>query len=155
MKNLLLITAAFLMTTGAAIASPGHGKMKVGEPGKADKVDRVVEILMKETDDGDMLFEPNNLKVEKGETIRFVIKNVGELEHEFVLDTHEEVQKHKVVMEKFPEMEHEDDNSLRLDEGKNGEIIWKFSNGGDFQFACLIPGHYESGMKGEIKVSGH
>ncbi len=155
MKNILLITTAIVMSAGAAMASPGHGKMKVGEPGKADQVDREVQILMKETDDGDMLFEPNTLKIKNGETIRFIIKNVGELEHEFVLDTHEEVQKHKAVMEKFPEMEHEDDNSIRLDEGKEGEIIWKFTNGGEFQFACLIPGHYESGMKGEIAVAGH
>ena len=72
-----------------------------------------------------------------------------------MLDSHKEIMKHKAVMEKFPEMEHDDPNSVRLEEGKNGEVIWTFSNGGKFEFACLIPGHYEAGMKGAIKVSTH
>ena len=61
--------------------------------------------------------------------------------------------KHKAVMEKFPDMEHADANSIRLAPGKTGEIVWTFSNAGDYVFACLIPGHYESGMKGNIQVS--
>ncbi len=39
---------------------------------------------------------------------------------------------------------------IRLDEGGSGEVIWTFSNAGTFEFACLIPGHYESGMHGAI-----
>jgi len=40
-----------------------------------------------------------------------------------------------------------------LDEGRSGEVIWTFSNAGTLEFACLIPGHYESGMHGPIVVS--
>ena len=110
---------------------------------------------MYETDDGEMLFEPKALSVEQGETIRFEIVNAGENEHEFVLDSYEKNQEHKALMAKFPEMEHDDPNSVRLEEGEKGEIIWEFSNQGEFEFACLIPGHYESGMKGVLKVAGH
>ena len=160
MKKILLITASLLASTAIVYAGGTHegghaDKMAVGKPGKSGHENRTIEITMKETDDGDMIFEPNTLKVKKGETIRFIIKNAGELEHEFVLDSHKEIMKHKAVMEKFPEMEHDDPNSVRLEEGKNGEVIWTFSNGGQFEFACLIPGHYEAGMKGAIKVSTH
>lgn len=127
--------------------------MKVGTPGDSSKVDRVIEVSMKETDDGDMIFEPNILYIKKGETIRFVVKNTGELEHEFVLDDHEKLMEHKLIMEKAPEMEHDDPNSIRLIEGTDGEVVWTFTNTGAFEFACLIPGHYEAGMKGTINVT--
>jgi uncharacterized cupredoxin-like copper-binding protein len=108
---------------------------------------------MKETDDGDMIFEPDSIKVNKFETVRFLVKNIGELEHEFVMDEHENILKHKDAMAKMPEMEHEDPNAVRLIEGTDGEIIWTFTTAGTFEFACLIPGHYESGMKGTIQVA--
>lgn len=130
-----------------------HATMTVGVPGDASKVSRSINVVMKETDSGDMLFEPAQVKVRNGETIRFVIQNQGELEHEFVLDDHAGVMEHKAAMEKFPEMEHDDPNSLRLEPGNGGEVIWQFTNSGDFEFACLIPGHYDAGMKGTLKVS--
>ena len=51
------------------------------------------------------------------------------------------------------DMEHDDPISVRLDPGMEGEVIWTFANEGSFEFACLIPGHYESGMHGPITVN--
>jgi uncharacterized cupredoxin-like copper-binding protein len=129
-----------------------HGDMAVGEPGKKEEVSQTVTITMKETDDGDMVFEPKSVNVVKGQTVLFTVKNVGELVHEFVLDDHKSVMKHKALMEKFPDMEHDDPNAVTLEPGKTGEVFWKFSNSGTFEFACLIPGHYDSGMKGGLTV---
>ena len=36
--------------------------------------------------------------------------------------------------------------------GKTGEIVWTFNRAGEFEFACLIAGHYQGGMVGTIKV---
>ena len=161
MKTLLIASASFLAMTALATADGTHSgsscdnMMAVGQPGKASEVSRTIEVIMKETDDGEMLFEPKEINVKKGETIRFTVMNKGELEHEFVLDNHENVMTHKAAMSKMPEMEHDDPNSVRLDSGMDGEVIWTFSNAGPFEFACLIPGHYESGMKGDITVAGH
>ena len=160
MKSLLIASASFLAMTALASASGSHAgghddMMAVGTAGKASEVSRTIEVTMKETDGGEMLFEPKEIKVEKGETIRFAVINKGELEHEFVLDNHEGVMEHKALMEKMPEMEHDDPNSVRLDPGMDGEVIWKFANAGPFEFACLIPGHYDSGMKGMLTVTGH
>lgn len=167
MRYLLTITTALLLSTSLSFATGSHtgshdeetkvedGKMAAGKPGEASAVTRTVEVKMYETDDGEMLFEPNAFSVKQGEIIRFAITNAGENEHEFVLDTFEKNQEHKAVMAKFPEMEHDDPNSVRLEEGEKGEIIWNFSNSGEFEFACLIPGHYESGMKGALSVASH
>ncbi len=169
MKNLLLTTAiAFTLSApafGAGSHSGGHDEAKVdnhaadhaammmvGKPGTAEDVDRTVDVIMRETDDGEMIFEPASFDIEPGETIRFKVKNAGELEHEFVLDTIEQNVVHKAMMAKM-DMEHDDPNSIRLDAGGEGEVIWTFANEGNFEFACLIPGHYESGMHGPITVS--
>jgi uncharacterized cupredoxin-like copper-binding protein len=161
MKTLSIASMALLAMTGLAVASGTHSgghddmMMAVGVPGKASEVSRTIEVIMKETDGGEMIFEPREINVKKDETIRFIVMNRGELEHEFVLDNHEGVMEHKALMEKMPEMEHDDPNSVRLDPGMNGEVIWKFANAGPFEFACLIPGHYDSGMKGMLRVTGH
>lgn len=174
MKNLLLTTAlAFTLSAPAYAAgshdgghdevktedahnhgdhTEEHAEMMIGKPGDASEVDRTIDVTMRETDDGDMIFEPASLEIAKGETIRFNIMNKGELEHEFVIDTIEGNAEHKEMMAKM-DMEHDDPNSVRLDEGGTGEVIWSFANEGTFEFACLIPGHYESGMHGPITVS--
>jgi uncharacterized cupredoxin-like copper-binding protein len=36
--------------------------------------------------------------------------------------------------------------------GKTGEVIWNFNRPGEFDFACLIAGHYSVGMIGRITV---
>lgn len=160
MKSIIASFTLALLATSVAFAggthSGGHDDKKgAGKPGVASDVTRTVEVKMYETDDGEMLYDPKSIAVKQGETIRFAIVNAGENEHEFVLDTFEKNQEHKAQMAKFPEMEHDDPNSVRLDEGEKGEIVWEFSNNGEFEFACLIPGHYESGMKGVLKVAAH
>ncbi|KXF75026.1 copper oxidase [Paramesorhizobium deserti] len=157
MKALIL---GFLAVTFASPAfasgshAGGHGEaMAVGEPGKKAKVTATIRVTMKETDDGKMLFTPSSFKVRKGQTVRFVIRNAGELDHEFVLDEESQIMEHKATMEKFPEMEHDDPNAIRLASGQSGEIVWKFSNDGMFKIACLIPGHYDAGMHGDINVA--
>ncbi|WP_322866608.1 copper-binding protein [Aquicoccus sp. G2-2] len=163
MKNLLITTALTFALSAPAFASGAHDgghdadpahdapAMMAGMAGDAAKVDRTIDVVMRETDDGDMLFEPKSFEFARGETIRFNVTNKGELEHEFVLDTVEGNAEHKAMMAKMA-MEHDDPNSIRLDAGMSGEVIWAFTNAGRFEFACLIPGHYESGMHGPITV---
>jgi uncharacterized cupredoxin-like copper-binding protein/Cu/Ag efflux protein CusF len=157
MKTAYMTAATLLLSASLAAASPGHSgghhDMAVGEPGDEAKVTRTIDVTMFENDDGEMLFQPNTLEVEQGQTIRFNIVNDGEIEHEFVLDEKEKNVEHRELMMRFPEMEHDDPNAIQLDAGERGSIVWTFTNAGTFEFACLIPGHYESGMHGAIEVS--
>jgi len=150
-----LVLAAFATPAFASGTHEGghHGAMAVGEPGKKAQATQTIRVSMKETDDGKMIFTPNTFKVRKGQTIVFSIKNAGELDHEFVLDQEDKIMEHKAVMEKFPEMEHDDPNAVRLEPGKSGEIVWKFTNDGTFKIACLVPGHYDAGMHGDVTVA--
>lgn len=155
--GIVVFSSTFALFGNGAFAAGshvgGHGELPVGEPGKKSQVDRTVKVVMKETDDGKMLFEPSELIVQQGETIRFAIENKGETDHEFVLDDAVRMEEHKKLMMEFPEMEHDDPNSVRLEPGKKGDVIWRFSNAGSFIFGCLIPGHMESGMHGPVEVT--
>lgn len=151
------VLGALLMSASVATAGPGgaghshDGESAYGKPGNPKKPARLVQVTMQESD-GKMLFFPNKLEVKRGEQIRFKLVNNGELAHEFVLATVEENRKHAEEMKKNPDMEHDDPNSKRLEPKKSGEIVWQFTKAGEFEFACLIPGHLEAGMKGTIVV---
>ena len=93
------------------------------------------------------------MKFEIGQTVKINLINKGELQHEFVMDTEDGILKHKIEMENMPDMDHNDPNSLRLNPNEKGEILWTFSSSGVFEFACLIPGHYELGMHGKLTVN--
>jgi uncharacterized cupredoxin-like copper-binding protein len=157
-KTLLL--AAILATSGLAIAHTDqpHGN-KTGPVKKEQKewgiagdnkaVVRTVEFKM--TDN--MRFTPDTLDVKQGETLRLVIKNGGAVLHEFVLGTKKDLDEHAAMMVKFPTMEHDEPYMAHVAPGKSGEIVWTFNRAGDFDFACLIAGHYQAGMVGKVKVA--
>ena len=109
---------------------------------------RTIEIRM--TDN--MRFAPERIEVREGETVRFVIRNDGKMMHEMVIGTQKELDEHAALMVKFPNMEHDEPYMAHVGPGKRGEIVWNFNRAGEFQFACLIAGHYQGGMKGTITV---
>lgn len=147
------LTAASIDAARAGAGPKGHthATFNAGAPGDAKRPFRIVEMTAKETDKG-MAFEPAKIVVEQGEQIKFIIKNVGELAHEFMLDSFEANAKHAIAMQKNPEMEHDDPNGKRTESKKQSELIWRFTKLGTYEFACLIPGHYEAGMKGVVEV---
>jgi uncharacterized cupredoxin-like copper-binding protein len=135
----------------AVRAHEDHGHFSAGEPGDPKKPARVVKVKMFE-DGKKMLYEPSLIEVRRGEQVRFVLENSGDEDHEFVLATITENKKHGEMMKKFPDMEHDDPNAKRVMTYGSGELVWKFTKRGEFEFACLIPGHYEAGMHGKIIV---
>lgn len=72
--------------------------------------------------------------------------------HEMVIGTKPVLDKHAELMLKNPNMEHDEPYMAHVAPGKTGEIIWKFNRSGNFEFACLMAGHYQAGMIGKIEV---
>ena len=147
---LLLAMALAALTTTSALADV----TELGKAGKKKDAKRTIQITMNETADGKMAFFPGKLDFKEGETVILSFTNTGKTDHEFVMDSDENVQKHREVMKKNPDMVHADDNTIRVEPGKKGVIIWKFAKAGEYKFACMIPGHYEAGMSGPLKVTG-
>ena len=171
--GLALLTASGPLAMSAAFAagshSGGHHHFEFGAPGKPEEVTRTIEVALE-----DIYFEPESIQVKAGETIRFVLQNKGELVHEFNIGTPHMHEEHQAEMEMMVDhgvleldkinyemmkmemadgttMEHDDPNSLLLEPGTSGEIIWTFVKPMALEFACNIPGHYDAGMAGRFE----
>ena len=163
-KKIIIIFFSFFFSTLSHSASMNM----IGEKGDPNKVDRVVNIKMY-----DNYYEPNVVKIKKGETIKFIVENLGELVHEYNIGTKEMHVKHQPEMQKLIDHEiilgdkidrikmkkmskmdhslgHSHANSVMLEPKKTGELIWKFSKDIKLEMACNIPGHYETGMVGNL-----
>jgi uncharacterized cupredoxin-like copper-binding protein len=120
-----------------------------GIAGESKAVRRSIEITMSDR----MRFKPDRITVKQGETVRLVFRNQGRQLHEFVLGTRQELEEHAALMLKFPDMEHDEPYMAHVPPGKSGTITWTFNRAGDFDFACLVAGHYQAGMVGKITVT--
>jgi uncharacterized cupredoxin-like copper-binding protein len=149
----ILMSIAAMLPAAAAPGAAGHSHelYSAGEPGNPKKPARVMLVTMREGS-GKMMFFPDRIEVKRGEQIRFIMNNNGLLDHEFVLATPNENVKHAEEMKKNPDMEHADPNALRVKPKQRGEIVWRFTKRGTFEYGCLIPGHREAGMTGTIVV---
>lgn len=158
LARLLLIGApallpAALLAHGARHATGSSEPVREQKPwgiaAAAKEARRTVDIRMGD----DMRFSPSHIGVREGETVRLRIANGGRLLHELVIGTREELQAHAELMKKHPGMEHDEPYMAHVNPGQKGEITWTFNRPGDFEFACLIPGHFEAGMRGTIRVT--
>lgn len=162
MKKLLTgVCAAAFLAGGLQVLAHGpqeHGKKAAkkisteekpfGREGDPKKVTRTVKVDMADT----MRFTPDTLTVKAGDTVKFIVKNNGAQLHEMVIGTQKELKEHAELMLKFPTMEHDEPYMAHVEPGKQEVIVWQFTKPGEFHFGCLIPGHFEAGMKGKIVV---
>lgn len=175
LRNRLAFAACVLAFSVSAVASPGSHP-EIGQPAAAASATRTVNIEMT-----DLAFSPKTLEVKAGETVRFVLINKGQLLHEFNLGDaamHAEHQKEMLKMQQsgamtttgmdhagmdhgamgqgsmpMAGMTHDDPNSVLVEPGKTAELTWTFSGTRDLEFACNVPGHYQAGMVGTLKVA--
>ena len=125
----------------------GHGPA-IGVPGDPARVDRTIVVEMRDSFE----FSPAEISVRAGETVRIVAINKGKHLHELVLGTRQYLHEHQEMMKAQPAMPHDEPHMVRVEPGKSGAIVWRFTVAGDFAFACLVDDHYESGMAGTLRV---
>ena len=161
MKKIFLILVVSLFYNTTLFADKN---MKIGSKGKLSDVTRTIKVKMY-----DNYYEPNTFKIKKGETVKFEVKNLGELVHEFNIANPMMHIKHQPEMELMVENEillgdridkdkmqkmaamdksmgHSHSNSVLLAPKEEGTLIWKFENAVNIEIACNVPGHYQAGM---------
>ena len=160
-RSLIAATAASVLASASRVlahvdqkhpARSGPAKKEQkdwGIAGNAGQAKRSIDVGMSDN----MRFTPDRIAVKLGETLRFVVRNNGKQMHEFVIGTQAENAKHAELMLKFPNMEHDEPYMAHVPPGKTGQIVWTFNRAGQFEFACLIAGHYPAGMVGTVYVS--
>lgn len=148
------------MTDHEPMAGHDHGAAETGpsfgRPGNPAQVSRTVRIDMTDT----MRFTPDTITVHRGDTVRFVIHNRGQVLHEMVLGSPDVLKAHQEMMRQMaaapadgPHHDHaHGPNMAHVPPGQTGEIVWQFTEPGPVDFACLLPGHFEAGMKGRVIV---
>jgi len=133
-------------------AARSHQEQKAwGIAATATEATRTIHIGMGD----DMRFTPDRIELRHGEVVKFTVTNSGKLLHELVIGTRRELDEHAAAMLKSTAMHHGDVTALHVSGGGTGELVWRFNRAGDFDFACLIPGHYQAGMKGSIHVAAN
>ena len=169
----LSLAGVLLALSLSVMASPA-GHFDFGQPAPAASATRTVQVEMT-----DIAFSPTSLEVKAGETVRFVLVNKGQLLHEFNLGNaamHAAHQKEMLDMQQsgmltptgkggmdhaamghgsmdMPGMQHDDPNSVLVEPGKTAELTWTFTRADNLEFACNVPGHYQAGMVGKVKVA--
>jgi len=156
----LLLAAAL---SASSLSSYAHGDAKhgkkqagpisteelaFGREGDPKKAKRTIRVDMSDA----MRFTPAVLTINRGDTVKFVVKNNGKLMHEMVIGTMKELKEHAEVMKKHPTMEHDEPYMAHVAPGKTETVVWQFTRAGEFHFGCLVPGHFEAGMVGTITV---
>lgn len=152
--TLLALFTAFPPTASAHgsphsnTATPEVIETAFGRTGDPKRVSRTIDVSLHDA----MRFEPAEITVRQGDTIRLRIRNAGRLLHELVIGSEEELARHAALMRANPDMAHEAPYMAHVNPGQAGEIVWQFSRAGTFKYGCLVPGHFEAGMVGTIKV---
>jgi uncharacterized cupredoxin-like copper-binding protein len=156
----LFVVFAFAAVAASAIAQEherhhGHDHSKAagtafGRAADPVKAQRTIVVEMR-----DFEFSPSEITVKAGEIVRFVVTNAGKHPHEMVLGTMQDLKEHNEMMKQHPGMHHDEPHMAHVAPGKSGVIGWQFTKPGEFYFGCFIDNHFEIGMIGRIRVTGH
>ena len=137
---------------GFACHAPGHFEVGmlgyfvvVGPdvPKAGTKADpRLVEVSM----DDQLTFMPMEIPVTKGETVRFLLTNIGSVTHEFAVGPKDKVDADEVDGVIVVEADEITAHKLKV-------LDYTFDGSGPYGFACHEPGHFEAGMLGSILLT--
>ena len=146
--------AAYVLSAGLLVSLGSLGAwqwLEQSPQSSAVVAARTIEVRMLDT----MQFVPSSIQVKAGETIRIVSKNDGQLPHELVVGTEAELRDHAAAMKHSPGHAHGGAKAITVAPGQTGELVASFPAPQELQIACLVPGHFEAGMRGTLQVVAH
>ncbi|MGH2720032.1 MAG: cupredoxin domain-containing protein, partial [Actinomycetota bacterium] len=121
----------------AAAALAGCSPAAAGGP-------RVVEVTIRHS-----RFTPAVVDVRRGEEVTFVIRNTDPIDHEFILGDERVHLRH----EEGDEPHHGAvPGEVSVAIGATASTTYAFTFGRPLEFACHLPGHYDYGMRGLVRV---
>ncbi|HEV3475626.1 MAG TPA: cupredoxin domain-containing protein [Actinomycetota bacterium] len=95
-------------------------------------------------------FEPPILEAAAGETVRFVIRNLDPIDHEFILGDQAVQDRHESGTEPhhgaIP-------GEVSVPAGAWAATTYRFPSSGRLLFGCHLPGHWAYGMRGTVHVA--
>jgi uncharacterized cupredoxin-like copper-binding protein len=119
-----------------------------GREGDPRKVKRVIRIEMSDT----MRYFPAELKIRRGDTVRFMLKNTGKMPHGMVIGSMDELKRRAALVKKDGDAAVSGAPAARVAPGGSARLVWQFTRPGEYYYGCLVPGHFDAGMIGTIIV---
>ncbi len=145
-----------LATVGLAGAAGCSSHSKAGSSAAAS---RTIDVTMT-----DNAFQPAQLTVSKGETVKLRFKNTGAVRHEATIGDEAKQKAHQAEMTANTGTgehgggggggEHGDDvSTVTVEPGQSGDLTHTFSESTSILIGCHEPGHYEAGMKATVAIT--
>lgn len=107
-----------------------------GQPGNDTKISRTIDIDIRD----DTGFSIHSTAVRAGETIRFVVRNMGRIRHELRIGDPDYQLAHSEMVRRMPAVEHDDPNAIIVAPGQSGWIIWQFGSSPVVELTCHLSG---------------
>ena len=127
----------------------GGDGSRVGGPVDVAMATKVIQVSMLDS----MRFEFSPApELKAGDIVKFTVTNQGKIPHEFSIGDEDELNMHREMMRRMPDMVHNDGTMLTVNPGETKVLVWAFKAGGEVLLACSIPGHYEAGMFTKIRL---
>lgn len=161
MLRICIAAAAMIAGTTFAAAAPRgpavdpHYNYAAGQPVKGKWKSATPVAVVFSQQDGKLDISPSQLKFKQGQVVKFSIRNDTAVKHEFVLGTETENLGHAESMKISLDLEHHEINGRVMEPKSTAVLQWQFLNTGKFQFACMVPGHADKEMRGEVIVEGY
>ncbi|MGH2808113.1 MAG: cupredoxin domain-containing protein [Actinomycetota bacterium] len=133
MRNarLALLAVAALSTLGACAPAPAAAT-------------RTITIEIEHS-----AFQPQTIDVQRGTVVVFVIENTDPIAHEFILGDEAVQDRH----EKGTEAHHgAKPGEVSIASGETETTTYEFTESGTLIFGCHLPGHYDYGMRGTVRI---
>jgi uncharacterized cupredoxin-like copper-binding protein len=148
----MFLSLTIMLLAQPVLANEGHDSKRYGKLGDPKQVTRTINLTATE-----IAFNTKSIKVKKGETVKFVLANKGEQNHEMTIGDAASQKAHRkmmetMTMEDMNKMGHKHTSSVDTKPGQTKSLVWTFTEAGQFEFACNYPGHADLGMKGKILV---
>lgn len=104
----------------------------------------VVEVTMRFS-----RFEPSEIVVPAGAEVRFVVRNLDPIDHEFILGDQEVQDRH----ERGTDPHHGAiPGEVSVAAGETAETVYRFGEPGTLLIGCHLPGHWDYGMRAVVRV---
>lgn len=158
MLRICIAAAAMIAGTTFAAAAPrgpavdAHYNYAAGQPVKGKWKSATPVAVVYSDKGGKLEITPGQLKFKRGQVVKFSVRNDTDVKHEFVLGTTTENLGHAESMKVSPDFEHHEINGRVMRPKSTVDLQWQFMNTGTFEFACLVPGHAETEIRGEVIV---
>lgn len=135
--------ALLLLVAGLAMGAAGLLVLLAARP-PAPGV-RTVVITMHHTH-----FQPAEIRVAAGTTVRFVLRNTDPIDHEFIVGDEAVHQRHRVGREAHHHGEVP--GEISVSSGTTASTTFRFDHPGQVAYICHLPGHEAYGMVGVVEV---